>query len=271
MPERYSSENFEYSLNPENPDFVDFFNKIIIPDLNDILDSPRLFLGPTYSGVTSRNEVVKINIFGEINEMQDFPDNFYIVMAGTTGEILGARYMIEQEQERESGHFLNLGGRIVLAKKNQGLAIPLEIANMDMLQRISNRINNQVEWKTEDINGAELQKMKESRPSSLEEIKLFEAEHERWLKVYGEKGFVGATPFTSKDYPQIKMYKKIFLPMDDAINLDNICSVSFERTDSSNGYKAEPQIFDSLEQKTRVLKARQAGLVSLINLRSDYE
>ncbi len=200
----------------------------------------QMHFGPTYK-INSRLGELSVNvIFSPTNEWQT---EYYILAKDKDGKIVGKRTgsIFDEDKKLDDKHkrALFIKGKIEVERKGAGLAIPIELVFIDVLQSLANAEKRPVVWEIENEN---LQKLEEARAEIAQKIisgtvtnedqtnlKNLEEEQLRWQALYGPNGKIGM------DIRPVGFDKKKFLPKDSEIDFDQTQEIKLERIDNDDG------------------------------------
>ena len=164
-------------------------------------------------------------------------------------------------------------GAIRIGAKGFGLSKAVELANIDMMQRISNNSNKNLKW---EIKNGNLERLEQARSRedfwcNKQQNNQLEAEQRRWLATYGEDGFLNTRKISDKYYFKFFTAKH---NADKNDHLRNIEKINFKLGRTAEESVLEPKIYASAEEQEKERKKRLAYLRDLISndcVRGKYE
>lgn len=174
-----------------------------LPSLLNELEDKNSKAGPEYFVYTSQGKTIKIiSFFTFFNDQQhiDPPGWSYALVAfNDENAVVGLRPNYILYDRSKPGQDLVSTGGIEVGPQNEGISTCIELAHMDVLQRIANIENKAITWKITDGNQALLERLYEKREklinnadSVLErKIDKQSKQRERWEKLYGPQGILG--------------------------------------------------------------------------------
>jgi len=122
----------------------------------------------------------------------------------------------------DSPNVLNASGEITVGKRGLGISTPLNLAFMDVLQRISDQGKIIKWWKSNDnlktLKAYRKQYKNSSDPDEQKLLQLLEIEQQRWQSVYGASGTLGIEQYNELEGVRVFTPRTILSPKIDEID-----------------------------------------------------
>src|SRR3989338_5424709 len=206
-------------------------------------DLARMRFGPEYKTTTSQGKNLTIqSVVLERNEKSKSPHKFiYMFALNEHGEV---------------------DGKISTTYPGGGVAVPLDTAFMDIVQRLANETGRAMQWNVSNGNAASWMAARDEKDYAGMAQK--EEEQKHWQAVYGDGGKLGLEAFDQFSA------QRIFEPDDDVLGekLENVDEVAFVRQGSEVRYTRNHHVDEQEQQsvRTRSLQRFEHTLEQLYNL-----
>lgn len=191
----------------------------------------RTTFGPNYYIKTSKGIPLILTTFRFSHNEQFRRDDDSIAVIATheeTGEVLGDRVNTIYRHANKP-HVWSTFGQININTRGDGIAKPIELVLIDLLQRFANE-GNTIYWGIEDDNYKRLLTSRLLLKASINDedhqlLPLLEEEHERWLSLYSDRGTLG---FEKGEGGEMQYSRSFGSSLAPDIAMKNIESVRFK-------------------------------------------
>jgi hypothetical protein len=205
----------------ETPDYA----KAALSDCADVekaLSKGSIKFGPTYLGKTTKG--VDVKILTPYYITHNSIRNYYCFAVSAEGKLLGHRSSCVRLFQDEA----MVEGYIALRYKNLGIASIIEMAHIDLMQLLANSLGEtgKVTWQITNSNLTDLHAL-EKKSAGLQVIDDKRIEQDRWQKLYGSGGTVGAKKSDTDLGKNEKVFKSTGINLDsDEIDLNRTSSTT---------------------------------------------
>lgn len=171
-------------------------------------------------------------------------EDYHLFIKNEKGEIVAYK-TCHLEYGASKPHEAIATTNIEIGLRGKGLAIPIELSFIELLQRIANYSQRQIKWVVTNQNLEKLAKLKKNLHPSIEEqttIASLELEQTRWQKIYGMGGKLGID--MEDNVEDVQMGQKVLDPdpNSDRVNIDSIGKISLERVGDEQFSEAKARV-----------------------------
>ncbi|MFH0804800.1 MAG: hypothetical protein V1916_01230 [Patescibacteria group bacterium] len=210
-------------------------------EMRAVAEDATTQFGPTYHITTSHGEAIEIEtmIFKKAFPTDAKPAlRIRLFAKNKNGDILGHRNLNLHPPVKNEAPFIAMGN-IATAYRDRGIAMPLELASLDLLQREASKLGREVIWVIDNSNIAR---------GNADEQK-------RWQYMYGPDGAIG---FDSNKA------KTITPGQDSTSDFDMLDIIELEQVQGSNPRVITEKLIDTgTEEKVREEKRNR--MIALAN------